>query len=318
MKRFVFVLLLLLALSIACSVIVTAHPGRTDSNGGHWNSSTGEYHYHGTSDGSGNSNPTGNTTNQHWDDPIDASDVFMWITIVGSLLLFFGPPIYSFLAEHIKVFLNKRKSSPNQQTKGLNSQTSKEVDKEQTSQPTTPPEIHKTASLTTPSPTVDEPPVSIPHPKIRGSEEYFSPPTSSTIKPKPSSPTPHTLPNHHQQPSAPRKPLKDYPEILDYNADFLTERQVIAYAESISTSRGKRAVTEFYHYDDLTVHDEKKPYRVESGIFSANSLHYYETTLTSCTCPDHQSRHIPCKHMIALAIKASALTVDQEAIKKKK
>ena len=26
--------------------MVFAHPGRTDSNGGHWNRSTGEYHYH--------------------------------------------------------------------------------------------------------------------------------------------------------------------------------------------------------------------------------------------------------------------------------
>lgn len=26
--------------------IIYAHPGRTDANGGHWNRSTGEYHYH--------------------------------------------------------------------------------------------------------------------------------------------------------------------------------------------------------------------------------------------------------------------------------
>ena len=33
-----------------CSLLLTipaqAHPGRTDSNGGHYNHSTGEYHYH--------------------------------------------------------------------------------------------------------------------------------------------------------------------------------------------------------------------------------------------------------------------------------
>ena len=29
-----------------CSLIASAHPGRTDSNGGHTNHSTGEYHYH--------------------------------------------------------------------------------------------------------------------------------------------------------------------------------------------------------------------------------------------------------------------------------
>ena len=38
----IFVLFLLFALSIS----VSAHPGRTDSNGGHYNRDTGEYHYH--------------------------------------------------------------------------------------------------------------------------------------------------------------------------------------------------------------------------------------------------------------------------------
>lgn len=33
-------------LFFASAIIVTAHSGRTDSNGGHYDSSTGEYHYH--------------------------------------------------------------------------------------------------------------------------------------------------------------------------------------------------------------------------------------------------------------------------------
>jgi hypothetical protein len=37
--------------------VVSAHPGRTDSNGGHWNRKTGTYHYH-----SGSSSSSGNTT----------------------------------------------------------------------------------------------------------------------------------------------------------------------------------------------------------------------------------------------------------------
>ncbi len=31
---------------LLCVVVAYAHPGRTDSNGGHYNRSTGEYHYH--------------------------------------------------------------------------------------------------------------------------------------------------------------------------------------------------------------------------------------------------------------------------------
>lgn len=32
--------------ALLCLVSVSAHPGRTDKNGGHYNHSTGEYHYH--------------------------------------------------------------------------------------------------------------------------------------------------------------------------------------------------------------------------------------------------------------------------------
>lgn len=39
---------LLLCIVSFCLIPITAfaHPGRTDANGGHWDSSTGEYHYH--------------------------------------------------------------------------------------------------------------------------------------------------------------------------------------------------------------------------------------------------------------------------------
>ena len=38
--------ILLFIASVVFSVSVFAHPGRTDSSGGHYNRSTGEYHYH--------------------------------------------------------------------------------------------------------------------------------------------------------------------------------------------------------------------------------------------------------------------------------
>ena len=44
MKRFVFVFLAFLFLLL--SVSVSAHPGRTDEDGGHYDQSTGEYHWH--------------------------------------------------------------------------------------------------------------------------------------------------------------------------------------------------------------------------------------------------------------------------------
>ena len=38
--------LIAIALLLSLSVVAYAHPGRTDSDGGHINHSTGEYHYH--------------------------------------------------------------------------------------------------------------------------------------------------------------------------------------------------------------------------------------------------------------------------------
>ena len=40
------IVVLLLAIAIMLSFYALAHPGRTDSKGGHTNHSTGEYHYH--------------------------------------------------------------------------------------------------------------------------------------------------------------------------------------------------------------------------------------------------------------------------------
>lgn len=45
MKKSFFVAMLFVLILSCCSVVY-AHPGRTDSSGGHYNRSTGEYHYH--------------------------------------------------------------------------------------------------------------------------------------------------------------------------------------------------------------------------------------------------------------------------------
>lgn len=45
MKKFI-ILTTIIVLILSFSVVSFAHSGRTDSNGGHMNHSTGEYHYH--------------------------------------------------------------------------------------------------------------------------------------------------------------------------------------------------------------------------------------------------------------------------------
>lgn len=46
MKKAISLCALLIALLPSIALVVYAHPGRTDSSGGHTNRSTGEYHYH--------------------------------------------------------------------------------------------------------------------------------------------------------------------------------------------------------------------------------------------------------------------------------
>lgn len=45
MRRF-SILIIAFCMVMMCNLVVYAHPGRTDANGGHWDNSTGEYHYH--------------------------------------------------------------------------------------------------------------------------------------------------------------------------------------------------------------------------------------------------------------------------------
>ena len=45
-KRFFFALLVLILLTLSLALPVFAHSGKTDSKGGHYDHSTGEYHYH--------------------------------------------------------------------------------------------------------------------------------------------------------------------------------------------------------------------------------------------------------------------------------
>ena len=47
MKKRILVCLALLPAIVACLLVgVSAHPGKTDSSGGHYDQDTGEYHYH--------------------------------------------------------------------------------------------------------------------------------------------------------------------------------------------------------------------------------------------------------------------------------
>lgn len=46
MKKKIIAISIITLMITFVPLVVKAHPGRTDSSGGHWNRSTGEYHYH--------------------------------------------------------------------------------------------------------------------------------------------------------------------------------------------------------------------------------------------------------------------------------
>lgn len=46
MKKYLYIIFIVALCISLLAIVVSAHPGRTDSNGGHYDHSTGEYHYH--------------------------------------------------------------------------------------------------------------------------------------------------------------------------------------------------------------------------------------------------------------------------------
>lgn len=104
--------------ALLCMIVVTAHPGRTDSRGGHYDRSTGEYHYHhGESahdhydiDGDGTIDcPRGFNYIKVWISAITGEDIFILIAmLVGALMV--GTFIVSILALIFVRLRNKGKN----------------------------------------------------------------------------------------------------------------------------------------------------------------------------------------------------------------
>ena len=65
MKKSIFSVLLCASI-LTAPVSAFAHPGRTDSNGGHWDRSTNTYHYHNDGDSSSNSSSASSSSNDYY------------------------------------------------------------------------------------------------------------------------------------------------------------------------------------------------------------------------------------------------------------
>lgn len=64
-KKILLTITLLFIVCISCVFTAFAHSGRTDANGGHWNRSTGTYHYH-TGENAGKSTSTASDNKKNY------------------------------------------------------------------------------------------------------------------------------------------------------------------------------------------------------------------------------------------------------------
>ncbi len=297
MKRFLCLILLIIILLFNFSITLSAHSGKTDSNGGHYDHSTGEYHYHHgysahqhfngkcpynyndkTSQSSGNSSGSGGDS--------EGVETFIAIAFIVALAVFL-----------IWIYKKSRRKPPKVSSRP----------KETHLAPPRIPAPPKAPQNTSRSP-------DSPQETHSGSCDYSR---GSSAPPSAYNRIPSTsyipIPKTNNEQIDVEQILKDNPFLIDIDPRFFNKSQLDLYLESIKTARAKKAVTEYLAVDRLTIDKTSTPVKAECFIYS-ESFKEYKTTLTKCTCPDHQTRHVVCKHMLALAVKAGAIKLDADKI----
>lgn len=76
------------------------------------------------------------------------------------------------------------------------------------------------------------------------------------------------------------------------------------FKDSILTGRLANA----FEATSLSIHGKLQ---ISAAIRSDD--HFYNTSLTGCSCPDFQNRHIPCKHMLFLSYTSGLMLLNNEA-----
>ena len=94
---------------------------------------------------------------------------------------------------------------------------------------------------------------------------------------------------------------------------FFTPELATKYKERGSSLRLGRALTQGMLLEHLKTDKTVTPHEASATVHSLHSGLSYQTTLTKCSCPDHQKRGEPCKHMLALAVYVKAITLDESS-----
>ena len=313
MKR-IFASLCLALLLFTLLLPVAAHPGRTDQYGGHWNHSTGEYHYHGVPDSnhSGGSGSSSSSSSQIPPSrtPTKSNDWILPVVILSVLAL---PFLLGFivlpLVDKIKsVFA----SPPDEQGPTPSVSTTYTQPSTQSPSPKPTPSTPKQAVQESSEAAKPQTPSTRPLP-LKGSENRFVRHTDLLESTPPATPS---RPNPPSQPKSHISKTTGAPSwLLDIDPRYFTEPQQAQFASTLDKERAKRATTEPLVLKNLHIDTARMPYRVTCTVVSHKSYQEYQASHISCTCKDYLTRHVPCKHIIALALKVDAISIDQAEVK---
>lgn len=102
----------------------------------------------------------------------------------------------------------------------------------------------------------------------------------------------------------------DKPIVIDTR--FFHSFQLGEYADALGGAIARRALEEDIRVDIRRVDVRSVPYALYATVssFKYSGVNEYKTSLISCTCPYNSKNDKVCKHMMALAIKSGAVSVD--------
>lgn len=106
--------------------------------------------------------------------------------------------------------------------------------------------------------------------------------------------------------------------LWNINSLFFSIEMEEKYKEAFVDSITRKAVKEHFYFKNLQVNTNKVPFSVLADVLSFKNngeIHEYkEISLVRCTCPYYEKNHKVCKHMMALAMKVGAITVDVDEV----
>lgn len=113
-------------------------------------------------------------------------------------------------------------------------------------------------------------------------------------------------------------PPADIGDVWKINSLFFTAEDKKRYIEAVYGPVAKRAIKEPIFFENIEIFNKVTPYQAYASTNSIKinegDVHMYYTCLTKCTCPYYVKNGRVCKHMMALAMKVGAITLDVKEI----